>query len=77
ATDGPTTAHVTLATGADSMFSGAEPNYLSCSGNELVTILNVYFDGNESLRNAVAKVGEQGTRHVHGTLATGAQSMSD
>ncbi len=25
------------ATGADSLFSGAEPNYLSCSGNELVT----------------------------------------
>lgn len=49
-TDGSTTAHVNLATGADSMFSGAEPNYLSCSGNELVTILNVYFDGNESLR---------------------------
>ncbi len=24
------------ATGADGMFSGAEPNYLSCSGNELV-----------------------------------------
>ncbi|MEA1767142.1 DUF823 domain-containing adhesin [Salmonella enterica subsp. enterica serovar Minnesota] len=68
-TDGSTTAHVNLATGADSMFSGAEPNYLSCSGNELVTILNVYFDGNESLRNAVAKVGEQVTMNVHSVNA--------
>ncbi len=47
------------ATGADSMFSGAEPNYLSCSGNELVTSPDVYFNGDESLRNAVAKVGEK------------------
>ncbi|EBK4147293.1 hypothetical protein DLO46_24290, partial [Salmonella enterica] len=68
-TDGSTTAHVNLATGADSMFSGAEPNYLSCSGNELVTILNVYFDGNESLRNAVTKVGEQVTMNVHSVNA--------
>ncbi|EAR5954787.1 hypothetical protein ES883_24575, partial [Salmonella enterica] len=68
-TDGSTTAHVNMATGADSMFSGAEPNYLSCSGNELVTILNVYFDGNESLRNAVAKVGEQVTMNVHSVNA--------
>lgn len=64
-TDGVTTAHVNLATGADSTFSGAEPNYLSCSGNELITSLNVYFDGNASLRNAVAKVGEQVTMNVH------------
>ncbi|EBS6793089.1 hypothetical protein D4502_10150 [Salmonella enterica subsp. enterica serovar Chester] len=68
-TDGSTTAHVNLATDADSMFSGAEPNYLSCSGNELVTILNVYFDGNESLRNVVAKVGEQVTMNVHSVNA--------
>ncbi len=53
------------------MLSGAEPNYLSCSGNELVTILNVYFDGNESLRNAVAKVGEQVTMNVHPSTLNG------
>ncbi|WP_348251592.1 hypothetical protein, partial [Salmonella enterica] len=58
-TDGSSTAHVNLATGAVSLFSGAEPNYLSCTGNELVTSLDVYFDGNETLRNAVAKVGEK------------------
>ncbi|MGU6647078.1 DUF823/DUF824 repeat adhesin RatB [Salmonella enterica subsp. enterica serovar Saphra] len=74
-TDGATTAHVNLATGADCMFSGAEPNYLSCSGNELVTSLDVYFDGNESLRNAVAKVGEQITMNVHSVNALNGLSV--
>ncbi|EHP4799443.1 hypothetical protein KM018_001502 [Salmonella enterica subsp. enterica serovar Sangera] len=74
-TDGATTAHVNLATGADSMFSGAEPNYLSCSGNELVTSLDVYFNGDESLRNAVAKVGEQITMNVHSVNALNGLSV--
>ncbi|EDQ3991509.1 hypothetical protein AU635_000784 [Salmonella enterica subsp. enterica] len=74
-TDGSTTAHVNLATGADSMFSGAEPNYLSCSGNELVTSLDVYFNGDESLRNAVAKVGEQITMNVHSVNALNGLSV--
>lgn len=74
-TEGSTTAHVNLATGADSMFSGAEPNYLSCSGNELVTRLDVYFDGNESLRNAVAKVGEKITMNVHSVNALNGLSV--
>lgn len=74
-TDGSTTAHVNLATGADSTFSGAEPNYLSCSGNELVTSLDVYFNGDESLRNAVAKVGEQITMNVHSVDALNGLSV--
>ncbi|EDH7634400.1 hypothetical protein CB562_13930 [Salmonella enterica subsp. enterica serovar Togba] len=74
-TDGATTAHVNLATGADSMFSGGEPNYLSCSGNELVTSLDVYFNGDESLRNAVAKVGEQITMNVHSVNALNGLSV--
>lgn len=74
-TDGSTTAHVNLATGADSLFSGAEPNYLSCSGNELVTSLDVYFNGDESLRNAVAKVGEQITMNVHSVNALNGLSV--
>lgn len=74
-TDGSTTAHVNLATGADSLFSGAEPNYLSCSGNELVTSLDVYFDGNESLRNAVAKVDEKITMNVHSVNALNGLSV--
>ncbi|ENA9697351.1 hypothetical protein ABG299_002891 [Salmonella enterica subsp. enterica] len=68
-TDGTTTAHVSLATGADSMFSGTEPNYLSCSGNELVTSLSVYFDNDPGIRNAVAKVGEQVTMNIHSVNA--------
>lgn len=74
-TEGATTAHVNLATGADSMFSGGEPNYLSCSGNELVTSLDVYFNGDESLRNAVAKVGEQITMNVHSVNALNGLSV--
>lgn len=74
-TEGATTAHVNLATGADSMFSGAEPNYLSCSGNELVTSLDVYFNGDESLRNAVAKVGEKITMNVHSVNALNGLSV--
>ncbi|EAB8593088.1 hypothetical protein A3U26_21390 [Salmonella enterica subsp. enterica serovar Enteritidis] len=74
-TDGSTTAHVNLATGADSTFSGTEPNYLSCSGNELVTSLDVYFNGDESLRNAVAKVGEQITMNVHSVKALNGLSV--
>ncbi|EJN6625121.1 hypothetical protein NQM54_002928 [Salmonella enterica subsp. enterica] len=74
-TEGATTAHVNLATGADSIFSGGEPNYLSCSGNELVTSLDVYFNGDESLRNAVAKVGEQITMNVHSVNALNGLSV--
>ncbi|EIN9149907.1 hypothetical protein LO459_002550 [Salmonella enterica subsp. enterica] len=74
-TDGSTTAHVNLATGADSIFSGGEPNYLSCSGNELVTSLDVYFNGDESLRNAVAKVGEQIAMNVHSVNALNGLSV--
>lgn len=74
-TEGATTAHVNLATGADSIFSGGEPNYLSCSGNKLVTSLDVYFNGDESLRNAVAKVGEQITMNVHSVNALNGLSV--
>lgn len=68
-TDGTQTAHVNLANGADAMFSGTEPNYLTCSGNELVTQLEVLMNGDASLRQAVAKVGEQITMTVHSVNA--------
>ena len=68
-TDGTQTAHVNLANGTDAMFSGTEPNYLSCSGNELVTQLDVSMNGDANLRQAVAKVGEQITMTVHSVNA--------
>ncbi|EFE09850.1 adhesion domain-containing protein [Citrobacter youngae] len=68
-TDGTQTAHVNLATGADGMFSGSEPNYLSCSGNELVTQLTVWFNDDVSLRQATAKVGETVMMHIHSVNA--------
>ncbi|TKU08192.1 hypothetical protein FDW86_09800 [Citrobacter sp. wls828] len=58
-TDGTQTAHVNLATGADGMFSGSEPNYLSCFGNELVTQLEVSLNGDKNLKQLTAKVGEE------------------
>lgn len=64
-TDGSKTAQVNLATGADAMFSGTQENYLSCSGNELVTQLDVWFNDDTTLRQATAKVGEPITMHVH------------
>ncbi|CAD7561678.1 RatA homolog [Citrobacter europaeus] len=63
-TSGGQTAHVNLATGADALFSGSEPNYLSCSGNELVTQLDVAMNGDFALRQTTAKVGEQITLTV-------------
>lgn len=68
-TDGTQTAHVNLANGTDAMFSGTEPNYLSCSGNELVTQLDVSMNGDANLRQAVAKVGEQISMAVHSVNA--------
>ncbi|MEZ2585228.1 adhesion domain-containing protein [Kluyvera intermedia] len=64
-TDGSQTAHVNLTNGTDAMFSGTEPNYLTCSGNELVTQLEVSMNSDANLRQAVAKVGEQITMTVH------------
>lgn len=68
-TDGSQTAHVNLANGTDAMFSGTEPNYLTCSGNELVTQLEVSMNSDANLRQAVAKVGEQITMTVYSNNA--------
>lgn len=68
-TDGTQTAHVNLENGNDGMFNGAQPNYLTCSGNELVTQLAVSLNGDENLHQAVAKVGEQIIMTVHSVNA--------
>ncbi|MBJ4954875.1 hypothetical protein JGF37_08095 [Salmonella enterica subsp. enterica serovar Goldcoast] len=68
-TDGTETAHVNLVNGADTLFSGMEANYLSCSGNELVTRLEVWFNDDATLSQATAKVGEPITMHVHSVNA--------
>lgn len=66
-TNGNETAQVDLASGADAMFTGSEPNYLTCSGNELVTQLAVWFNNDTNAQKMTAKVGEKIALHVHST----------
>lgn len=68
-TDGTQTAHVSLETGASGMFSGSEENYLTCSGNEMVTIMDAWFNNDQTQQDAIAKVGEPITLHVHSVNA--------
>ena len=68
-TDGTQTTHVNLANGHDSSFSATEPNFVTCSGNELATQLDVSLNGDTNLRQAIAKVGEQITLTVHSVNA--------
>ncbi|ECJ2541146.1 hypothetical protein FNI64_12155 [Salmonella enterica subsp. salamae] len=56
-------AHVSLATGDEGYSS--EANYLTCSANEMVAILDVWFNDDTTLRNAVAQVGQQVKMNVH------------
>lgn len=65
--EGSTTAQVSLSSGADSTFTGSEPNYLTCSGNELVTQLAVWLNDDVSSQKAAAKVGEKIAMHVRST----------
>lgn len=56
-------AHVSLATGDEGYSS--EANYLTCSANEMVAILDVWFNDDPTQRNAVAQVGQQVKMNVH------------
>ncbi|EMQ2086344.1 hypothetical protein ABWR82_002116 [Salmonella enterica subsp. enterica] len=73
--DGTQTTHVNLGTGADSQFSGTAPNYLTCSGNEMIAQLDVYFSDNPEQLQPVAKVGERIKMNVHSTSMLGGQMM--
>ncbi len=59
------TAYVNLANGSKGFSS--QPNYLTCSANEMVATLDVYFNDDVTVRNAEAKVGEQIKMNVHST----------
>lgn len=61
------TAYVNLENGGTGYDS--QPNYLTCSANEMVSALDVYFNDDVVLRNAEAKVGEQIKMNVHSTNA--------
>lgn len=68
-TDGTQTSHVSLETGADGKFSGNAENYLTCSGNEMVTVIEAWFNNDRSREDAIAKVSEPITLHVHSVNA--------
>ncbi|EBV2192483.1 hypothetical protein OEE31_002584 [Salmonella enterica] len=58
------TVHVDLGNGKEGKSANAE-NYLTCSANEMVSTLDVYFNDDPALRNAVAEVGQQIKMTVH------------
>ena len=57
--DGSQTTHVNLENGADGQFSGTAPNYLTCSANELVAQLDVYFFDTPTMAQAAVPVGQK------------------
>lgn len=60
------TKNVNLETGADGSFT-SEPNYLSCSANEVVSHIDAYFFDDPTILGAVAKVGEKIKMNVKST----------
>ncbi|WP_194206193.1 adhesion domain-containing protein [Superficieibacter sp. 1612_C1] len=67
------TAHVSLKDGGKG-FSN-EPNYLTCSANEMVAVLDVYFSDDVTVKDAVAKVGEKIKMNVHSTNALNGEAI--
>lgn len=66
-------AHVNLADGGKGY--GSQPNYLTCSANELVSMLEVYFNDDLTLRNGEAKVGEKVKMNVHSINALNGEAL--
>ncbi|HDN5855138.1 TPA: hypothetical protein P1457_004372, partial [Salmonella enterica subsp. enterica serovar Bahrenfeld] len=64
--DASGTAHVNLENGDSGKFTN-QPNYLTCSANEMVAVLDVYFNDDPATKNSdmVAKVGEQIKLNIH------------
>ncbi|EBX9477649.1 hypothetical protein DUA64_04555 [Salmonella enterica subsp. enterica serovar Abony] len=64
--DASGTVHVNLENGDSGKFTN-QPNYLTCSANEMVAVLDVYFNDDPTTKNAdmTAKVGEQIKLNVH------------
>lgn len=64
--DASGTVHVNLENGDSGKFTDT-PNYLTCSANEMVAVLDVYFNDDPATKNAdmTAKVGEQVKLNIH------------
>ncbi|EBC6557954.1 hypothetical protein DBV67_16810 [Salmonella enterica] len=75
--DASGTAHVNLENGDSGKFTN-QPNYLTCSANEMVAVLDVYFNDDPATKNsdAVAKVGEQIKLNIHSRNALNGMAIA-
>ncbi|MGL0119372.1 Immunoglobulin-like domain BIg-containing protein, partial [Salmonella enterica subsp. enterica] len=76
--DASGTVHVNLENGDSGKFTNA-PNYLTCSANEMVAVLEVYFNDDPMTKNsdAVAKVGEQIKLNIHSANALNGMAIAN
>ncbi|EBV1218375.1 hypothetical protein DNW00_17190 [Salmonella enterica subsp. enterica serovar Neunkirchen] len=75
--DASGTAHVNLENGDSGKFTN-QPNYLTCSANEMVAVLDVYFNDDPATKNndMVAKVGEQIKLNIHSRNALNGMAIA-
>ncbi|EKF5619774.1 hypothetical protein OZQ94_002530 [Salmonella enterica subsp. enterica] len=75
--DASGTVHVNLENGDSGKFTN-EPNYLTCSANEMVAQLDVYFNDDPATKNAdvTAKVGEQIKLNIHSRNALNGMAIA-
>lgn len=76
--DASGTVHVNLENGDSGKFTNA-PNYLTCSANEMVAQLEVYFNDDPTTKNtdAVAKVGEKIKLNIHSRNAFNGMAIAN
>ncbi|ECF3933977.1 hypothetical protein E4339_08435 [Salmonella enterica subsp. enterica serovar Waycross] len=72
------TVHVNLENGNSGKFTN-QPNYLTCSANEMVAVLDVYFNDDPATKNAdmTAKVGEQIKLNIHSRNALNGMAIAN
>ncbi|ECK9418877.1 hypothetical protein CFSAN000604_24225, partial [Salmonella enterica subsp. enterica serovar Paratyphi C str. CFSAN000604] len=76
--DASGTVHVNLENGDSGKFTDT-PNYLTCSANEMVAVLDVYFNDDPATKNAdmTAKVGEQVKLNIHSRNALNGMAIAN
>lgn len=74
--DASGTVHVNLENGDSGKFTDT-PNYLTCSANEMVAVLDVYFNDDPVIKNADAKVGEQVKMNIHSRNALNGMAIGN
>lgn len=74
--DASGTVHVNLENGDSGKFTDTS-NYLTCSANEMVAVLDVYFNDDPVIKNADAKVGEQVKMNIHSRNALNGMAIGN